>query len=124
LLNASYQVEVENLSAGEYSYKVSVLGQNISSYGKFKISDFKIEEQFTGANYTKLTKLADKSGGKLYFPDKIDAVLEDLMNNTSFFTTQKLSIKEQNLIDWKWILYFIIGLLSAEWFIRKYYGKI
>lgn len=124
LVNASYQVEVENLSAGEYSYKVSVSGQSISSYGKFKISDFKIEEQFTNANFQKLTKLSDKTGGKLYFPDKIEAVLEDLMNNTSFFTTQKSTIKEQNLIDWKWILYFIIGLLSAEWFIRKYYGKI
>jgi hypothetical protein len=124
LVNASYQVEVENLSAGEYFYKVSVSGQSISSYGKFKISDFKIEEQFTGANYPKLTKLADKTGGKLYFPDKTDTVIEDLMNNTSFFTTQKSTIREQNLIDWKWILYFIIGLLSAEWFIRKYYGKI
>ena len=124
LVNASYQVEVENLTAGAYSYKVSVAGQSISSYGKFKISDFKIEEQFTNANFQKLTKLADKTGGKLYFPDKIDTVLEDLMNNTSFFTTQKSTIKEQNLIDWKWILYFIIGVLSAEWFIRKYYGKI
>jgi len=124
LVNTSYQVEVENLIPGDYSYKVSVDGQNIDRDGKFKIIDFKIEEQFTNANYQKLATLANTTGGKLYFPDKIEDALEDLMNNRSFFTTQKSTLKEQHLIDWKWILFFIIGLLSVEWVIRKYYGKI
>ena len=124
LINNSYQVEIENLFAGDYSYKVSVDKQNINKYGKFRITDFKIEEQFTNANHLKLEKLADRTGGKLYFPNEIDVFLDDLVKDKSFFITQKTITKEQNLIDWKWILFIIISLLTTEWFIRKYYGKI
>ena len=124
LVNNSYQVEIENLTAGEYSYKVSVDGQNINKFGKFIITDFKIEEQYTNANYKKLKKLSNKTGGKLYFTDKIDAALEDLTNNKLYYTTQKSTLKKENLIQWQWILFLVIGLLSVEWFIRKYYGKI
>ncbi|MFK8060862.1 MAG: VWA domain-containing protein [Polaribacter sp.] len=124
LVNKSYQIEVENLVSGEYSYKVSVAGQNINKYGKFKITDYLIEEQFTNANTTKLQNLAEKTGGKLYYASEFEKIKNDLLQNKTFYTVQKSTIKEQNLIDWKWILFLIILLLASEWFVRKYYGKI
>ncbi|WP_232457081.1 VWA domain-containing protein [Polaribacter sp. SA4-12] len=124
LISNSYQTEIENLTSGNYSYKVSVIGQNINKYGKFKITDFQIEEQFTNANSKKLQKLADKTGGKLYYKNQIEQLKKSLLENKSFYTTQKSIVKEQNLIDWKWILFIVISLFTAEWFIRKYYGKI
>ncbi len=57
VFNNWYQAEIENLVSGNYNYKVSVIDQNIHKYGKFKIADFQIEEQFTNANYKKLLKL-------------------------------------------------------------------
>lgn len=124
LANNSFQVVLENLTSGDYSYKVSVDGQNINSYGKFKITDYQVEEQFTNANKTKLQKLADKTGGKLYYPNQQEGFIDELMNDKAYYTVQKSNKKEQDLIDWKWILFFVVGLLSTEWFIRKYYGKI
>jgi len=124
LFNNWYQAEIENLVSGNYTYKVSVIDQNIYKYGKFKIADFQIEEQFTNANYKKLLKLANKSGGKLYFKNEIAELKKELLENKTFFTTQKLIVKEQNLIDWKWILLIIAFLLSVEWFVRKYFGKL
>ena len=124
LFNNWYQAEIENLVSGNYTYKVSVIDQNIYKYGKFKIADFQIEEQFTNANYKKLLKLANKSGGKLYFKNEIAELKKVLLENKTFFTTQKLIVKEQNLIDWKWILLIIAFLLSVEWFVRKYFGKL
>lgn len=124
LFNNWYQAEIENLVSGNYTYKVSVIDQNIHKYGKFKIADFQIEEQFTNANYKKLLKLANKSGGKLYFKNEIAELKKELLENKTFFTTQKLIVKEQNLIDWKWILLIIAFLLSVEWFVRKYFGKL
>lgn len=124
LMNNSYQVEVENLIAGDYSYVVSVKGQNIKEYGKFKITDYQIEEQFTNANTIKLQKLANKTEGKLYFKNEIAQLKKVLLADPSFYTTQNSLVKEQKLIDWKWILCIVIGLLSVEWFVRKYYGKI
>ncbi|WP_420553418.1 VWA domain-containing protein [Tenacibaculum aiptasiae] len=124
LVNNSFQVSVEGLTSGDYSYGVSVKNQNINSYGKFKITDYQIEEQFTNANYKKLNSLALKTKGKLFYTNSVDNLLEDLSLNKSYYTTQKSISNKENLINWKWTLFLIIGLLSIEWFIRKYYGKI
>ena len=124
LENNSYQAEIENLTSGNYKYKVSVNGQNIHKYGQFKITDFLIEEQFTNANDKKLEILANNSDGKLFYKGQIDSLINELLNNKSFYTTQRSVVKENSLIDWKWILFLVISLLSIEWFIRKYHGKI
>ena len=124
LVNNSFQTEIENLASGDYTYKVSVFGQNINKNGRFKITDYEVEEQFTNANINKLQKLADKTGGKLFYKDQIDELTKEFIENESFYTVQKSSIKQQNLIDWKWILFLVIIFLTTEWFIRKYHGKI
>ena len=124
LINNSYQTEIENLPSGDYQYKVAVQGQNINQYGKFKITDFLIEEQFTRANTEKLLNLADRTGGKMYYKDQFEDLKKELLTNTSYYTIQKSTTKEKNLIDWKWILFIVVALFSAEWFIRKYHGKI
>ena len=124
LLNNSFQVAIENLASGIYKYSVAVLGQNLTKSGQFVISDYQIEAQFTSANLEKLKKIAANSGGKVYHKNQIDALLQDLSKNESFYTIQKASKKEQEFLDWKWLLFIIIGLLSTEWFFRKYIGKI
>jgi len=124
LMNNSYQIAIENLRFGEYIFKVSVVGEDIIKYGSFKITDYKIEEQFTNSNVQKLRKLAIKTGGKVFFKDEIIKLNKKLLHDKQYYTIQKPSIKEQNLIDWRWVLIVIASLFSAEWFIRKYYGKI
>jgi hypothetical protein len=124
LINNSFQTEIENLTSGDYSYKVAVLGQNINKNGRFKITNYQIEEQFTNANVNKLQNLADKTGGKLLYKNNTEEVIKELLQNESFYTVQKASTKQENLIDWKWILFFVVALFTSEWFIRKYYGKI
>ncbi|MEO9570871.1 MAG: VWA domain-containing protein [Polaribacter sp.] len=124
LVNNSYQTEIENLSSGDYTYKVTVNGQNIKKYGNFKITEYHVEEQFTNADSKKLLKLANKTGGKLFFKSEIAQLKKQLLKNKAFYTTQKSIVKEQNLIDWKWVLFIVITLLSVEWFVRKYFGKI
>ena len=124
LANNSYQAEIENLPSGDYVYKVTVLNQKINSFGKFKITDYQIEEQFTNANTNKLQKLADKSNGKLFYKNQKEELLNELLDNKAYYTIQKSITKERQLIDWKWILFIIIFLFTSEWFTRKYFGKI
>ncbi len=124
LINNSYQVAIENLPSGDYSYDVEVLDQKINKSGRFKITEYQIEEQFTSANLNKLQQLATKTGGKLFYKNQIDDLTNELLDNKSFYTVQKSSVKQQNLIDWKWVLFFVITLLTVEWFVRKYHGKV
>ena len=124
LVNNSYQTEIENLPSGNYTYKVSVNGQNINKYGRFKITNYQIEEQFTNANYVKLNKLALNTNGKIFYKNETSDLIKELLENKKYYITQKSKTKEQNLIDWKWILAIVITLFTIEWFVRKYYGKI
>jgi hypothetical protein len=124
LVNNAYQAEIENLAFGNYTYKVSVKNQNLNKFGRFKITAYQIEKQFINANNDKLEKLANITGGKLFYKNQLDALTKELIENKNFYTTQKSIVTTQNLIDWKWILFFVIGLFSLELFIRKYYGKI
>jgi hypothetical protein len=124
LHDTSYQIALEDFSSGEYSFKVAVLGQKSTAYGSFKIANYQIEAQFSHANVAKLTKLAERTGGKLFHKNEIATVFKNLLENKAYYTVQKTRVKAQNLIDWKWILFFIIALFTAEWFLRKYYGKI
>ncbi|QMU66675.1 MAG: VWA domain-containing protein [Flavobacteriaceae bacterium] len=120
----SYQLQIENLPAGDYLYTVKVKDQEITASGNFKITTFKIEEQFTNANTDKLYKIADKTGGKSYYKTAWRSLIQDLLDDSRFYTTQKAVTKNKHFIDWEWLLVLLVILLSGEWFIRKYYGKI
>tara|TARA_B110001469_G_scaffold126160_1_gene143109 strand:- start:319 stop:2319 length:2001 start_codon:yes stop_codon:yes gene_type:complete len=120
----SFQVVVEGLSPGSYTYTVSVAGHKSARSGVFLISEARIEEQFTNANTTKLNRLANSTGGRLYYPTEISGLIEDFVGNADYTTLQKSTLKNQALIDWKWMLFLILILLAIEWFTRKYYGKI
>jgi hypothetical protein len=60
----------------------------------------------------------------LFYKEESENLIQNLLQSTVYFTVQKSSVKARNLIDWRWILFLIISLLSAEWFIRKYFGAI
>ena len=64
------------------------------------------------------------TGGKLFYTNQFDEITKELLEDESFYTVQKSSTKQENLIDWRWILFIVIGLFTVEWFIRKYHGKI
>ena len=71
-----------------------------------------------------LIKMASKTGGEIYYANQETNLIESLLKDERFKSIQKSSIITTLLIDWKWILGFIIFLLSVEWFVRKYFGKI
>ena len=124
LKNNSYQLEINNLPSGNYYYEVDVVGQNIKAKRSFKITDFEVEAQFTNANAQKLEQLASKSNTSLFYKNQVEKLINELYENDSYYTIQQQITKEKELIEWKWILFFLISLLTIEWFIRKYFGQI
>lgn len=124
VIGNSYQLSIESLPAGDYTYEVLVKDQSVSSSGTFKITNFKVEEQFTNANKEKLNSLAEKASGKAYYKTQVNQFINDLLQDERYFSRQKSIQKDRSLIDWYWLLILAILLLSLEWFIRKYYGKI
>jgi len=124
LSDSSYQLYLNSLDSGEYEYTLNVEGQNIQKKGSFIVNDFFIEEQFTGADNHKLRLLAKNTKGEVYFEDNYNLLFDKLVSDKRF-TIEKISKKiSTSLINKIWMMLFVIFLLSLEWFIRKYFGKV
>jgi hypothetical protein len=124
LKNNFYEVDLNTLPAGNYSFTVSVKDEGIARSGNFTILEFNVEQQFLNANVTKLQRVATNTGGTSHFIDQTEALITELVENDNYKSIQKTDQKVVPLIDWKYLLGLIVLALSTEWFIRKYNGLI
>lgn len=119
-----YEVDLGNLTEGEYSYAVSVSNESLSKNGTFSILDFDMERQFLNANVSKLQRVAQNTSGVSFFANQRDELIQKLLEDDDFKTIKRTEITTTPLIDWKYLLGLIVLFLTAEWFIRKYKGLI
>lgn len=124
LRNESFIAKIADLIPGNYTFKVEVADVKLSKRGSFTILNYNLEQQLNTANNEGLLVLANNSSGKLFYQDQQEALFSKLLTDKRFLTTQKSSEKVVSLIEWKWLLAFLVLFLSGEWFIRKYKGLI
>ncbi|WP_289062794.1 VWA domain-containing protein [uncultured Zobellia sp.] len=119
-----YEADLSNLSAGKYDFTVSVKKENQSKSGSFIILDFDVEKQFLSTNYEKLQRLAQNTGGSLFYPNQNQDLIQDLLGDDRFLPTRKNKQNVVSLIDFGLLLGLMVIALAAEWFLRKYNGLI
>jgi len=124
LKNANYEVDLSTLAAGKYNFTVQVLGEKLSRSGRFTILNFDVEQQFLNAAVAPLLELASASGGASFFAGNEAALIQQLLEDTRYQSIQKHKENSVSLIDWKYVLLFLICVLAIEWFLRKYRGLI
>ncbi|GGD09672.1 VWA domain-containing protein [Hyunsoonleella pacifica] len=124
LKNNNYQIDLTGIEASKYNFLVRSKNENISKSGSFEVLEYNIEQQFLNADVTKLQQLATNTNGKAYFVNSTDALISELLSNESYKPIQKSDKNTVPLIDWKYLLGFLVLTLSAEWFLRKYNGLI
>ncbi|KAB1157707.1 hypothetical protein [Flavobacterium luteum] len=122
--NTSFKVNLDGLAAGQYTFSVKELKSNTTYNGYFEIIDFDIEKQFVNPDVSKLTQLAERTQGKVYYPEQVGELIKLLLDDENYKAIQKVIIKKTPLIDWIWLLILITITLSSEWFIRKYNGML
>jgi hypothetical protein len=120
----SFEVDLSSLPAGDYDFTVGVEGQNLSRSGSLRILDFDVEKQFARANLEGLQQVAAQKGQEIYFLEDFERLKNELLSSNSYATVQKSREKDVSLIDLEILLGIIALALSAEWFLRKYYGLI
>ena len=124
LKNNFYQFDGGDLDPGEYSYIVNAEGKNLSSSGNFEVIEYNTEQQFVSSNLSGMQSFADNNDANLYYPDKIEDLLNTLLTDDKFKPVQKSRQKSLPLIDWYYLLFILTIILAAEWFYRKYLGLI
>ena len=69
-------------------------------------------------NWSLMEELATRSGGKVFPAGRAKELVELLQNRSA---TREFTIEQKVWQSW-WTLGFLIGLLSAEWLVRKWAG--
>lgn len=120
----AYVLKTQNLPVGAYNYiaKTNFDNKNYTAAGAFTIKALQIEALQTRANHKVLYQLAEKTGGKVFYPNEIEALQKLILEKEDIKPTLYESFKTRSMINLKWIFFLILGLLSVEWFSRKFYG--
>lgn len=121
----SYRLNAGILPAGEYKYKASVnyKGKEYVKRGEFSIYPLFIENVRAQADHQLLFNLAEKTGGSFVSKNKLNSIPELIKSRKDLKTISVSRKKIIELINLKWICFLITGLISLEWFMRKYFGS-
>lgn len=121
-----YFLPVGRFSAGEYNYEARVkYGEKLFvKSGIITVKEIVSEKINTVANHQLLYQMANESGGKLVYRNQIQQ-LATIINSNQNITSITYSHKQlTDLVQLKWLFFLILLLLSIEWFLRKYNGKV
>ncbi len=119
-----YHLQIGMLPPGKYKFKASTNNgtKSFEERGSIIINKLVAEKMQLVADHQLLSQLANKSGGKFYYPEQIDKIYKDLLDNKNIKTISYSQRDLKELIDVKALFFILLALLSLEWFIRKYNG--
>lgn len=119
--NARYQIG--GLKEGVYKYTAATTigGKAESVRGQFLVTAQQAELQNLTADFDLLRKLSSATGGKFFTASQTKALQQELL------TLEARSVihseeKFDSLLNLKWVFFLLLALISAEWFLRKFYG--
>jgi hypothetical protein len=122
----SYELNAGKIGPGSYTYEAKVL--NSTEYpikkGRFSVNAVQLELVQTKADHALLLSMANESGGKLFYPEQSGELIETLKQDSQMKPIVYEEESIELLLGYKWLLAFIVGLLSLEWLIRKWNGFI
>lgn len=120
-----YQLNVGQLQHGMYDWKVVAdnNGKKYAKSGSFAVDEISLEDQDTRANFSTLNQLVVQSDGSYKKLDQYQDLIQEIKTRGDITTVQYEDTGYQELIDWKWIFALIIALLTAEWFLRRWWGS-
>lgn len=121
---SAYTLNAGILPVGDYTFRGSVTlnGENLTYDGQFSVQPLQLELYETTADHSLLRLLSQEFGGEVVYPQQI-ASLPDLLNakgNVKPVIYQ--TSKTRSVINLKWIFFLLLGLLTLEWFLRRYFG--
>jgi hypothetical protein len=120
-----YTLNADLLPAGVYTYnaKTQFSGQLLTARGKFNVESIQLENYDLTARHGLLKSISDKYNGDMYYPENMENIKTAIQNNKNIQPVLYQSQSTRSLLDFKWIFFLILGLLSAEWFMRRYLGS-
>lgn len=120
----AYRLDAGQMPAGQYTYdaEVTVAGESFLEKGEFSVTPVQLELTETRANHRMLYNFATRNGGEMVVPGEWDRLRELVTTSRNVQTVSHESRILTDLINTRWLMFVIIGLLGLEWLWRKRNG--
>ncbi|MCE2788958.1 MAG: hypothetical protein LW630_03475 [Saprospiraceae bacterium] len=120
-----YSLDAGLFSQGSYSYTASTNynGKVLTTTGTFSVEAIQLEQFDLTARHGLLKSISEQTGGFLSSPQNLEALADSLLQNTNIKPVLYESKSTRHIIELKWLFFLILGLLSSEWFLRRYFGS-
>ncbi|MCU0391454.1 MAG: VWA domain-containing protein [Thermoflexibacter sp.] len=124
--NASegFKYKINGLAQGIYQFKASTIidGKQENVTGEFTIKELQMEALNTTADFNLLRQLSKQTGGIFVKSNNIQE-LKDRLQTLKAQSIIHSSEEVSELIHLKWLFFLLLGLVSVEWFVRKFRGS-
>ncbi len=120
----AYSLNCGGLPIGNYSFvaKTNFNGKEQKSSGMFSVVPLQLEGLNTIANHQMLATLSKKTGGQMVYPSQAASIADFIKKAETIKPVIYTNYRTTTLLNWKWLFFIILALLTAEWFLRKYWG--
>lgn len=119
-----YRLDAGLFPQGDYNFaaKVKIGDKEYTEKGNFAVMPVNIEQLETQANHRLLYQLATISGGGFFLPGDAEKLVETVKENTQIKPFSYFQTLLNEIINLKWLFFILLGILSVEWFLRKFWG--
>ena len=119
---AQYVLELYNLGQGAYSYEA--MGRKNEQQvgtdrGQFSVGRSNVEHFQLQADQGLMQQLALRTGGEFFYADQLDQLPATLKALPGLKPVTDYKRNRRSVQEYWWILVLLLGLLSAEWIVRK-----
>ncbi len=120
----AYRLNAGSFKEGNYRYKAKVSngGKVLECSGQFMVAALKLETTSTTADHGLMYKIANGSGGELFYPRELDKLAEAIKARTDIRNVVYEQAWFKEAIHMKWLFFLLLALLGLEWFVRKRNG--
>ncbi len=124
LSKESSRFVISNLPAGLFNFTASttILGKNESTTGQFLVTETELESLNSVADFGMLKTFSKQNNGEFVLAKNIFELRNSLEKKGMI--DKIISLEElKDFINLRWVLIFIVLLITLEWGLRKFFGS-
>ncbi len=121
---SAYRLDAGVLPVGSYTYQGKVVknGEVLTDGGKFAILPFALEGGNLTANHRLLYQVSERSGGAFYTSAGTSDLIANLKAESKLAPRSFSTERRSSVLDFKWIFFVLLGIMTLEWIARKWAG--
>ena len=121
---SAYSLNAGLLPVGNYRFNALVNpdGEQLTFSGQFSIQPIQLESYATTADHSLLNLLSERFGGEMVTLNEVSRLEEVIRSENTIAPVIYSTTKNKSLINLRWLFFILLALLSAEWFLRRYFG--